>query len=109
MRMVSATSSFWLFPFRVFFWASGMGAITVSSRLAIAKDDAHVADENLCQHEFVHMRQFRRHGWLGFVIRYFWQCLRHGYTNNPFEVEAREMSRLWRRGPATGAEKSNEE
>lgn len=96
MRVVSATSSFWLLPFRAFFALSGMWAVTVSKHLAVAKDDAKANDGYLRQHEYVHMRQFRRYGWFGFVVRYLAQCFRYGYANAPFEVEARETARLWR-------------
>lgn len=41
------------------------------------------------RHEMAHIRQFRQYGSAGFTLRYVWEWIRHGYTNNRFEVEAR--------------------
>ena len=41
-------------------------------------------------HELVHVQQFKRHGFLRFLVLYLWESLRNGYCNNKFEVEARE-------------------
>lgn len=43
-------------------------------------------------HESKHVEQFRRFGFLGFVWRYFRLTLRHGYHENPLEIEAREFA-----------------
>ncbi len=40
-------------------------------------------------HEMEHIRQFARHGRLGFLFRYLRDWARHGYYQIPFEVEAR--------------------
>ncbi len=40
-------------------------------------------------HEICHLRQFRRHGYIGFIIKYLWESIRRGYHNNKFEMEAR--------------------
>ncbi|SDY42903.1 hypothetical protein [Hymenobacter psychrophilus] len=40
-------------------------------------------------HEMEHIRQYERHGRLGFLVRYLWGWARHGYYNIPFEIEAR--------------------
>lgn len=45
-------------------------------------------------HEAEHVIQFRRYGKLGFLIRYFWWSLRHGYRENPLEVQARAFARM---------------
>ena len=42
------------------------------------------------QHELMHVTQYRRHGFYGFMIRYLWEWMRNGYHRNKFEVEARE-------------------
>lgn len=47
-----------------------------------------LSDERLVRHEQEHMRQMERHGVLGFYARYAWLTLRHGYQNNPMEIEA---------------------
>lgn len=43
----------------------------------------------LLRHEREHLRQIERDGRLLFALRYSWWTLRHGYWNNPYEVEAR--------------------
>lgn len=42
------------------------------------------------KHELCHIRQYKQHGYVGFIIKYVWESLRKGYYNNRFEVEARE-------------------
>ena len=42
----------------------------------------------LRQHELVHIAQMERHGTLRFCVLYLWWTLRHGYWDNPFEIEA---------------------
>ena len=47
-------------------------------------------DRRLLDHELVHVRQWRQDAL--FPLRYTLATLRHGYWNNPYEVEAREAS-----------------
>ena len=47
-------------------------------------------DEKWVKHELCHIRQFKQHGYLGFIVKYLWESLRKGYHNNRFEVEARK-------------------
>jgi hypothetical protein len=49
-----------------------------------------LASKRLLLHELCHVRQYQRYGYWGFLARYLWLSLRHGYYNNPLEVEARE-------------------
>lgn len=42
------------------------------------------------RHELTHIRQFRRYGFLPFLLRYLWESTLRGYYNNRYEVEARE-------------------
>jgi len=42
------------------------------------------------KHELCHIRQYRQHGLIGFVVKYLWESLHSGYYNNKFEVEARK-------------------
>jgi hypothetical protein len=46
-------------------------------------------DKGLIRHEQAHWEQYRRMGFLGFYVTYLWLTIRHGYWNNPMEVEAR--------------------
>ena len=43
-------------------------------------------------HEFVHVEQVRRLGWLRFYAEYLYQNIRYGYDKNLFEIEARERT-----------------
>ena len=47
-------------------------------------------DERLLRHERCHLEQIERDGRLLFAIKYSWWTIRHGYWNNPYEVEARK-------------------
>ena len=40
-------------------------------------------------HELKHIQQFRQHGFLSFIILYLWESMLHGYSNNKYEIEAR--------------------
>ena len=41
------------------------------------------------RHEIAHIRQFRHHGFLNFIMMYLWESLLKGYYNNRYEIEAR--------------------
>jgi len=47
-------------------------------------------DERWLKHELKHIEQYQKEGYLGFLVKYLWESIRHGYYNNRFEVEARE-------------------
>lgn len=46
------------------------------------------------KHELCHIRQYRQHGFAGFIIKYLWESLKKGYYNNRFEVEARQAETM---------------
>ena len=46
-------------------------------------------DERWLKHELCHVRQFKKYGFLNFIIKYLWESIRNGYYNNKYEVEAR--------------------
>lgn len=48
-----------------------------------------LSDQRWLRHELKHIEQFRQHGFLPFLLKYTWECIRKGYYNNRFEVEAR--------------------
>lgn len=54
-----------------------------------SKDD-FLRDEKWVKHELCHIRQYKEHGYIGFIVKYLWESLRKGYYNNKFEVEARK-------------------
>lgn len=45
--------------------------------------------EWLC-HELTHVEQYRQNGFIGFIRKYLVECLKNGYYNNKFEMEARK-------------------
>jgi hypothetical protein len=47
-------------------------------------------NERWVKHELCHIQQYRKHGFIPFLVKYLWESIRHGYYNNKFEVEARE-------------------
>ena len=51
-------------------------------------------DEKWVKHELCHIKQFKEHGYVGFITKYIWESIRKGYYNNRFEVEAREAEEL---------------
>ena len=69
---------------------SGMArpaAAVTFGRTIIVHPDAQLSDR-LLKHELAHVRQWQRAP-LTFPLRYAWQHLKHGYRDNPYEVEAR--------------------
>ncbi|MBC7902418.1 MAG: DUF4157 domain-containing protein [Gemmatimonadaceae bacterium] len=49
-----------------------------------------LANSRWVSHELVHIRQFRDHGYFGFLFKYLIESIRNGYYNNKFEKEARD-------------------
>jgi hypothetical protein len=46
-------------------------------------------NENWVKHEVCHLKQFEKHGYFTFIIKYLWESVRHGYYKNKYEEEAR--------------------
>jgi hypothetical protein len=61
-------------------------AVTLG-RTIIVHPDIRLTDR-LLRHELAHVRQWQRAP-VTFPLRYVWQHIRHGYRDNPYEVEAR--------------------
>ena len=57
-------------------------------------------DERLMRHELCHVKQYSEHGFIPFLLKYLIESIRHGYTNNRFEREARAAEMI---KPGTGA------
>ena len=47
-------------------------------------------NERWLRHELCHIRQFREHGFIPFLLKYLLETIKRGYYNNRFEVEARK-------------------
>ena len=54
-----------------------------------SKED-FLKNERWLKHELCHIRQYKEHGYIGFLVKYLWESFRKGYYNNKFEVEARK-------------------
>src|SRR5262249_15144378 len=82
-----------------FWWIPGnrnMSGLTLANRVYLRAEHCPIDPSNrttveLVFHELAHVLQFRRHPFL-FPFRYLLQHLRYGYTNNPAEVEARQIA-----------------
>ena len=51
-------------------------------------------DSRWVRHELVHIKQFHQHGYLPFIIKYFWESIKKGYHHNKYEIEAREAESI---------------
>ena len=45
-------------------------------------------------HELKHIEQFQHYGFIRFIFLYTWESLRKGYTNNKYEIEARNAEQV---------------
>jgi hypothetical protein len=78
-------------PVRIAGWALGMSsaaAFTLWKTIFIAP--AVRLDAALLLHELRHVHQFSEHK--AFPVSYLWQSIRHGYSRNAYEVDARQYS-----------------
>lgn len=51
-------------------------------------------DKKWLQHELCHVEQFRKYGFIGFIVKYLWETLKDGYYQNKFEREARAAENM---------------
>ncbi|MBR9990119.1 MAG: DUF4157 domain-containing protein [Gemmatimonadetes bacterium] len=65
----------------------GTAAAVTIGRTIIVHPGVRLTDR-LLRHELAHVRQWERAP-LTFPLHYVWQTIRHGYRDNPYEVEAR--------------------
>lgn len=69
----------------------GPAAAVTIGRTIVVHPDAQVT-ARLIRHELAHVAQWRARPWT-FILRYALGHLRHGYRDNPYEVEARRAER----------------
>ena len=72
----------------VLFFPKQFLAITVTGNLSWYRNQEVLDRESVRKHEDVHQRQIRKDGWLKFMILYFYWSWKHGYRQNPYEIEA---------------------
>lgn len=75
----------WLLPKKI-------EAITVNSHKVFFRSDKNISSTKLRAHHRCHCNQFKRNGWLLFVIKYSIYLLRFGLKENPYERECREYA-----------------
>ena len=73
-----------------------MSGLTLGNRVYLRTRHCPIDPGNrdtveLVFHELIHVMQFRRNPFL-FFFQYLLDHLRHGYRNNPAEVEARQFA-----------------
>lgn len=56
------------------------------------RSDEFMQNKKWLRHELCHVMQYRQHGLIGFIVKYLYESIRHGYYNNRFEIEARNAS-----------------
>jgi hypothetical protein len=72
----------------------GSGSVAMvlgnSIHLSGATREEFLRDPHWVAHEMCHIRQFKEHGYVGFLWKYLLGWVRHGYYDIPFEAEARQ-------------------
>lgn len=75
-------------------WKLGSPAVAMVLGNTIHLHNISKADffrnRRLLRHELCHVRQYRQHGFISFLVQYLWESICKGYHNNKFEVEARQ-------------------
>ena len=71
---------------------SDNAAIVIGKTIHLHNTERHefLKDKRWLLHELKHIQQFQQHGFLSFIFLYLRESLRHGYTNNKYEIEAIE-------------------
>ena len=66
-------------------------AIVIGKTIHLHNTELHefLKDKRWVLHELKHIQQFQQYGFLSFILLYIWESIRHGYTNNKYEKEAR--------------------
>jgi hypothetical protein len=53
-----------------------------------------LSNDKWVKHEFCHIKQYKQHGFICFLVKYLWESIKVGYYKNKFEMEAREAEEL---------------
>ena len=56
--------------------------------------DEFLNNKRWVYHEIEHIRQYRKHGLIIFILRYLIESARKGYHQNKYEVAAREAEKM---------------
>ncbi len=79
-------------PVRWFLRTFGYGGICLPP-VGIFILTERINEAPLIRHEQCHWQQAQRMGIVRWYLTYAWYTIRHGYRNNPMEIEAREAER----------------
>lgn len=74
----------WWFKMPFTKWSAGV----VLYPWMLFKGEPSQVPDYLFRHELQHVYQIQRDGFFKFYFKYLWYLLRHGYLDNPYEVEA---------------------
>lgn len=66
---------------------------TIIDDYTVTVDEAPYISLSLYLHEFIHLCQVYNDGLMKFLLKYLYYNIRYGYTNNPYEVHARQDSK----------------
>ena len=84
------------FPYKIclfFFRGKSIGAAMIhpwKKKVIWYYKDGYTPTIQIQRHEQQHLNQIEKEGSWKFVFKYLFYLLKYGYTNNPYEVEARE-------------------
>lgn len=79
------------------FWCPNTTAFTLWGNFVVYRSPSAAANVHVREHELTHVRQCRRTGWALFILKYAYYTAKHGYRNNPYEIEARQAASRLRR------------
>lgn len=85
IKVASGFIGWYLKAFKIKAWASNWNVIYIQAK--------YFNDAALLNHELCHTQQMRDDGLIFMPIKYLWYCLRYGYKNNPYEVQAKDAEK----------------
>ncbi len=91
MNKIRVTEGAWIAAVAAKFLHSHNAAIVFGNSIYIhgVTKQAFLEDKRWLRHELQHVVQYHRLGFVRFLFLYVMNHIRHGYRNNPLEVEAR--------------------
>jgi hypothetical protein len=79
---------------RIFSYDSKYYAVTIGQTTYYSAPESIVLKDIIWMcHENKHKEQYKKDGFIKFLVKYIYWSITKGYTNNPYEVEAREAEK----------------
>jgi hypothetical protein len=74
-----------------FFFATRQIAMVLGNTIHLSGVEKQIflSNRKWLIHELVHIEQYRKNGFLKFLVLYILESIKHGYYQNRFEIEAR--------------------